>query len=126
MVASTAAESGCEWVAKGSLALPDFPEFSGFVPKLPALPNLLPWGVQKWNELGTQQELSAAPATTDESGGTTAAFGVGALSGLLVGVLFAFGLGSARSRRKGVRQGVRTTAAHAKGTALQPSHAESL
>lgn len=44
-------ERGCEWIEW--VELPDFPEFLGnFEFTLPPLPNLTPWGVQKWQVHG--------------------------------------------------------------------------
>lgn len=105
-----AAESGCEWVGQGRLGLPEFPEFGGLVPQMP---KLLPWSVQKWNEIGSPQfggsheKHSAAPTRQEHPNQTipAAAFGVGALSGVLIGAVavLTVGLRSLRSRRMAIR-----------------------
>lgn len=67
----------------------EFPSFGGtFEFTEPALPRLLPWGVQKWNELGDQSR------TPDESGDVTAGVftGVG-VAGFALGALLMLSLG---------------------------------
>ena len=56
------AEEGCEWVRAidEGLQLPSFPQFSGLGDfELPV--QLLPWSVQKWQEIGEQSKLPTRP-----------------------------------------------------------------
>lgn len=86
-------EGDCDWVSK--LQLPKFPIFD-FHFQTPALPRLVPWGVQKWQELGRQSSLSQEQPHASSSSGigtgvyvgiSGAGFSLGALLMLAVGRL---------------------------------------
>ena len=71
-------EPGCEWVSKVSegLQLPSFPSFR-MAPELPV--ELLPWSVQKWQELGAQSALPQSQrGRAQRAAFSWGAFGIGA------------------------------------------------
>ena len=118
-IASANSDTSCDWITKDLLELPSFP--GAALPKVPALPALLPWGLQKWQELGEEQaHTSSLPAISpaispvsildssvqmgraggaiggDASGNALAtvapAMGGFALAGLMMGMAVTFGI----------------------------------
>ena len=92
--------------ALNSLSIPDFPSnLPQALDTLPSMPSLIPWGVQKWHELGTPEKTIDDPTalgpTTGRSG--WAALGAGAALGVAsvaAGALIAIG---ARHRQRGTQ-----------------------
>ena len=130
------AEPRCEWVKAldDRLQLPSFPSFGG-LPEFQLPVQLLPWGVQKWQEMGDQsavpswsssiQSASTRGSTVPQATATTATdssfswvgFGLGA-AGMSSGAMVAFAL-SGRKRSRAVptaspNKGIDMSAMHAK------------
>lgn len=83
-----AAERGCAWV--GELSLPQFPAVTGAF-EFETPPQLLPWGLRKWIELGDDQSRLHGRPGLHSTGGLQPASEsstslVGADAALLVGI----------------------------------------
>lgn len=101
--AASQASPECSWVKSldDTLQLPDFPSFGG-LPDFQLPVQLLPWGVQKWQEIGDQSALptsvpTATSTSSEETSFSWAGFGLGA-AGMTSGALMAFAL-TGRKRR---------------------------
>ncbi len=94
-VASIYPERGCGWIEW--VDLPDFPDVLGdFNFEMPPLPNLTPWGVQKWQEMRERYEESQLTPMPEqevrvEGGEYLTSTAVGAGAGIAAGALFAVG-----------------------------------
>lgn len=87
-------EHGCEWVE--AIHLPEFPVPGDFRFTSPVLPRLLPWGLQKWNELGGEgpsQPLDTHQTHQGSSVNVSSYAGI-AGAGFTLGALLMLGLGS--------------------------------
>lgn len=106
-------KASCAWIRESTaLELPDFP--SATLPELPPLPELLPWGLRKWNELGEPEPQAAllpalvtaqrahggSSGSEDASASAGAAVGGLAVAGFVLGMVVTFGLTHRTSRSR--------------------------